>query len=105
MKFWLPPPSALVLMHELREDPEPELPELLLPDVARRLGLGQGFKRNSHPKIEIWRPGATGTEPLFPEDPMIRAVLTDQPLDIAHLRDVPPRVLVPTISQSWCVIF
>lgn len=64
------------LMHELRGVPEPALPELLARMSPVDLVLVEGFKRNPHPKIEVWR-AATGKTPLFPEDPQILAVASD----------------------------
>jgi molybdopterin-guanine dinucleotide biosynthesis protein B len=70
-------------VHELRDAPEPPLGELL-----RRLGpcdlvLVEGFKRERHPKLEVFRP-ALGKPPLFPDDPQIRAVITDAPIEGDH---------------------
>lgn len=67
------------LMHELRGAPEPTLPELAARLSPVDVVLVEGFKRNPHPKIEVWR-AATGKPPLFPEDAMIRAVASDGPV-------------------------
>ncbi|WP_439579197.1 molybdopterin-guanine dinucleotide biosynthesis protein B [Elioraea sp.] len=64
------------LMHELRGVPEPALPELLARMSPVDLVLVEGFKRNPHPKLEVWRAG-TGKAPLFPEDAHILAVASD----------------------------
>ena len=70
------------LMHELRNEAEPDLPELL-----RRLGpvdfvLVEGFKRTMQPKIEIHRKG--NNKPLLhPTDPSIVAIATDDPAPTA----------------------
>lgn len=66
------------LMHELRGVAEPALPELLARMSPVDLILVEGFKRNPHPKLEVWREG-TGKAPLFPEDPHILAVASDAP--------------------------
>ena len=65
------------LMHELRNEAEPSLADLL-----RRLGsvdlvLVEGFKRGDHPKIEIHR-RANGKPLLFPGDASIVALVSDE---------------------------
>jgi len=70
--------SRWALMHEIREAAEPSLAELLAHLSAVDLVLIEGFKRDSHPKIEVHR-AATGKPYLYPDDPFIRAVATDQP--------------------------
>lgn len=69
------------LMHELRGAEEYELAALLARMSPVDLVLVEGFKRDPHPKIEVWRPRATSTPPLFPQDGNIIAVATDQPFD------------------------
>lgn len=64
------------LMHELRGVPEPGLPELLARMSPVDLVLVEGFKRNPHPKLEVWR-AVTGKPPLYPEDPQILAIASD----------------------------
>ena len=66
-------------MHELRGAAEPSLAELVSRLAPVDLVLVEGFKRNPHPKLEVWRV-ATGKPPLFPEDAMIRAVASDGPV-------------------------
>ena len=64
------------LMHELRNEPEPELPALLERLAPCDLVLVEGFKKQTIPKIEIHRV-AVGTPLLFPDDPHIVALATD----------------------------
>lgn len=67
------------LMHELREEAEPELPELLARLSAVDLVLIEGFKRAAHPKIEVYR--AANDKPfLHPGDPSIVAIASDAPV-------------------------
>jgi molybdopterin-guanine dinucleotide biosynthesis protein B len=54
--------------------------------------LVEGFKRDQHAKIEVHR-DANNKPFLYPEDPHIRAVVTDAPnppasLPLAHLDDI-----------------
>ena len=64
------------LMHELRCQPEPELPDLLAHMTRVDLVLVEGFKRGPHPKIEIHR-SAIGKPLLHPNDPTIAAMAAD----------------------------
>jgi molybdopterin-guanine dinucleotide biosynthesis protein B len=72
-----------VQMHELGPDAEPTLGELLQRVSPCDLVLIEGFKRERHPKLEVFR-AAVGMAPLYPEDPQILAVATDAPLQGAH---------------------
>lgn len=66
------------LMHELRDDPEPPIPELISHMSDVDLLVIEGFKTYTHDKIEIHRP-SHGKPPLWPDDPNIVAVATDAP--------------------------
>ena len=75
------------LMHELRGDPEPELPALLAHMTGVDLVLVEGFKRGPHRKIEIHR-AALGKPLLHPTDPTIIAIAASPPLQ-APIPSVP----------------
>lgn len=75
------------LMHELRDETEPSLADLLRRLSPCDLVLVEGFKREGHPKLEIHRP-AVGKPVLHPGDPAICAVATDDATAIAHPRVV-----------------
>jgi molybdopterin-guanine dinucleotide biosynthesis protein B len=64
------------LMHELRDTPEPTLQALLVRMSQVDLVLVEGFKRERHPKIEIFR-AANAKPPLHPGDPSIVAIAAD----------------------------
>lgn len=66
------------MMTELRGAPEPNLNFLLSRLSPVDLVLVEGFKRGSHPKLEVHRT-ANGKPWLHPEDPAIRAVASDVP--------------------------
>jgi molybdopterin-guanine dinucleotide biosynthesis adapter protein len=70
------------LMHELRGAHEPTLCSLLVRLSEVDLVLVEGFKRDCHPKIEVFRSSA-GKEPLHPHDPNIRAIASDRPFHTA----------------------
>jgi molybdopterin-guanine dinucleotide biosynthesis protein B len=64
------------LMTELRDQAEPELPDLLARMDPVDIVLVEGFKRGAHPKIEVYRAGLD--HPLMaPGDPTIRAVASN----------------------------
>lgn len=64
------------LVHELRGEAEWGLPALLGKLSRVDLVLVEGFKREKHPKIEVFR-ADNGKPALHPDDPMIRAIATD----------------------------
>lgn len=70
------------LLHELRDEAEPELPELLARLSPVDLVLVEGFKAHPHPKIEVFRP-ALGRAPIWPGRDDIVAVACDAPLPVA----------------------
>jgi molybdopterin-guanine dinucleotide biosynthesis protein B len=79
------------LMHELRGAAEPQLPELLAKMSRVDLVVVEGFKREPHRKIEVYR--AANEKPLlFPDDPGIVGIATDTPVETtlptAHLDDI-----------------
>ena len=84
--------SRWALIHELRGSSEPSLGELLEKISPVDLVLVEGFKFESHPKIEVYRSGHGGA-PLYPNDPRVIAVVSDLPLlkvdrPVFHLDDI-----------------
>jgi len=69
-----------VLMHELRDEPEPSLHEQLLRFSPCDLVLVEGYKHAAIPKLEVHRP-ALGKPMLHPNDPNIVAVATDAAIE------------------------
>ena len=69
------------LMHELRDADEVPLEALLAKLAPVDLVLIEGYKRDRHPKIEAHR-AATGQPLIAPEDPTVRALASDEPLEI-----------------------
>jgi molybdopterin-guanine dinucleotide biosynthesis adapter protein len=72
-----------VQMHELADDAEPTLAELLQRVSPCDLILVEGYKREAHPKLEVYRE-QLGEPPLFAHDPRILAVATDSTLPDPH---------------------
>jgi molybdopterin-guanine dinucleotide biosynthesis adapter protein len=73
-----------VQMHEIGDGAEATLPELLAKVSPCDLVLVEGFKTERYPKIEIFR-ASLGKTPLYPRDPLIVALATDQPLSAAAI--------------------
>lgn len=73
--------NRFALMHELREEDEPRLEDLLTKLAPVDLILVEGYKRDAHPKVEAHRQ-ETGNPLIAPDDPTIRAVASDTPLDL-----------------------
>ncbi len=67
------------LMHELRDETEPTLVELVSRLGPTDLVLVEGFKRDAHPKLEVHRPHL-GKPLMQPGDPAIIAIASDAPL-------------------------
>ncbi|MEZ5741952.1 MAG: molybdopterin-guanine dinucleotide biosynthesis protein B [Burkholderiaceae bacterium] len=69
-----------VLMHELRDEAEPDLAEQLRRFSPCDLILVEGYKRAAIPKLEVYRP-ALGKPPLWTDDGNIVGVAADAPVD------------------------
>ena len=68
------------LLHELGDGPEPAMSELLAKLAPSDLVLVEGYKRDTHSKIEVFRTAA-GHSLIQPDDPTVHAVATDAALD------------------------
>jgi molybdopterin-guanine dinucleotide biosynthesis protein B len=73
--------NRFALMHELRDEAEPTLEELLSKLMPVDLVLVEGYKRDRHPKVEAFR-AETGNDLIALGDPTIRAVASDTPMDL-----------------------
>ena len=78
------------LVHELRDEAEPCLADLLRRLSRVDLVIVEGFKAEAHPKIEVHR-AANGKPFLFPDIPNVRAIAADGPV---------PRPPVPVIDLN-----
>jgi molybdopterin-guanine dinucleotide biosynthesis adapter protein len=67
------------IVHELGDEPEPPLADVLQKLSPVDLVIVEGFKRHAHPKLEVYR-GCVGKPLLHPDDDCIVAVATDAPL-------------------------
>jgi molybdopterin-guanine dinucleotide biosynthesis protein B len=72
------------ILHELREEPEWDLADLVGKMSTVDLVLVEGFKRDAFPKLEIHR-AANGKPLIHPEDAYIVAVASDSALPEAKV--------------------
>jgi len=72
------------ILHELRAEPEWDLPALVGKMSAVDLVLVEGYKRDPFPKLEIHR-AANGKPLIHPEDPHVVAIAADIPLPTAKV--------------------
>jgi molybdopterin-guanine dinucleotide biosynthesis adapter protein len=78
------------IMHELGQEPEPPLGEVLQKLSPVDLVIVEGFKRYSLPKLEVYR-AVVGKPLLHPDDDCIVAVATDAAL---------PQATVPVVMLA-----
>ena len=79
--------NRFALMHELRGAPELTLPELLVRLSPVDLVIIEGYKRDPHPKLEVFR-ASVGKPLIHPDDPHVVAIASDTPVPAARV----PRV-------------
>ena len=68
-----------MLVHELRDEDEPDLDDLLAHLAPVDLVIVEGFKRHRHPKIEVHR-AERATPLLAHDDNTILAIASDAPI-------------------------
>jgi molybdopterin-guanine dinucleotide biosynthesis protein B len=92
--------KRFAILHELRDQPEWDLPALLVKLSPVDLVLVEGFKRDRFPKLEIHRV-ANGKPLLHPDDPHIVAVASDQPLPQAKVPVVDLNDIEAIVDLLW----
>ena len=94
--------KRFALMHELRDEAEWPLADLLRKMSPVDLLIIEGFKRDNHPKIEVHR-AENGKPFLFPDDANIVAVASDaQPdtkLPLIHIDEI-ERIAATMIEKA-----
>ncbi len=94
------------LMHELRDEREPTLRELVAHLSPVDLVIVEGFKTESHPKLEVYR-STVGKPLLYPNDPNILGLASDaRPANVslrwADLDDIEAIAdLVDELARPW----
>ena len=87
------------LMHERREEPEPTLNELLGHLSPCDLVLIEGFKREPHEKIEVWR-SAVGKPLIAPEAEAFRIELPQMNRSVSAIRQPSPSAPASRAKQA-----
>jgi molybdopterin-guanine dinucleotide biosynthesis protein B len=72
------------ILHELREEVEWNLPDLVAKMSPADLVLVEGFKRDAFPKLEVHR-AANGKPLIHPDDPYVAAIASDIELPAAKV--------------------
>jgi molybdopterin-guanine dinucleotide biosynthesis protein B len=80
--------KRFAILHELRGEPEWDLPDLVAKISPVDLVLVEGYKRDPFPKLEVHR-AATAKPLIHPEDPHVVAVASDVAL---------PEVKLPVVG-------
>jgi molybdopterin-guanine dinucleotide biosynthesis protein B len=94
------------LMHELREEAEPTLANLVARLSPVDLVIVEGFKAETHPKLEVHR-SAVGKPLLYPNDRNILAIASDLkatkvPLPSVDIDDIEAIAdLVDRLARPW----
>ncbi|MBX3522634.1 MAG: molybdopterin-guanine dinucleotide biosynthesis protein B [Xanthobacteraceae bacterium] len=76
------------LVHELRDEPEPDLADIIPMLAPVDLLIVEGFKRHRHPKLEIYRP-EVGKPLLHPDDDYIVAITSNAEVPEAKVPVIP----------------
>ncbi|MBX3512198.1 MAG: molybdopterin-guanine dinucleotide biosynthesis protein B [Xanthobacteraceae bacterium] len=76
------------LVHELRDEPEPDLADIIPMLASVDLLIVEGFKRHRHPKLEIYRP-EVGKPLLHPDDDYIVAITSNAEVPEAKVPVIP----------------
>lgn len=92
-------PQRLALLREFDTPGMPGIHELLAELSPAHWVLVEGWKHADLPKIEVWR-AALGQAPLYPDDPFVTAVATD---DAAALPVSTARPVLPMAAPAEVV--
>jgi molybdopterin-guanine dinucleotide biosynthesis adapter protein len=75
-------------IHELRGETEPNLPQIFARMTPVDLVIVEGFKRERHPKLEVYR-AELGKPLLHPDDDWIVALASDRPVPDSRVPVIP----------------
>jgi molybdopterin-guanine dinucleotide biosynthesis protein B len=73
-------PGKMAIMKKIESEPTREDLEQAAGDVD--LIISEGFKASAQNKIEVFRQGVSGEQPLCVNDPAYLALVTDKPFDV-----------------------
>src|SRR5712692_1724809 len=91
--------NRFALMHELRGASELMLPQLLAKLSPVDLVLVEGYKREPHPKLEVFR-ASVGKPLIHPDDPYVVAIASDGPVPQARV----PRVDIDDLAAIIAIL-
>lgn len=74
-------PGKLALMKDSEHDPTPDELAAMLPDAE--IIIHEGFKKSAQNKIEVFRQGISGEQPLCVNDPSYIALVSDTRFDVS----------------------
>ncbi|WP_343315277.1 molybdopterin-guanine dinucleotide biosynthesis protein B [Brucella sp. BE17] len=87
------------IMHENLDQPEPTLQEIVARLSPCDLVLVEGYKRESHKKLELRRTGGHDGPPLAADDPAIVAIASDYPSDYPQAECTLPTFSIDAIEE------
>jgi molybdopterin-guanine dinucleotide biosynthesis protein B len=73
-------PDKIALMKNIRQELSSQELEKMVPDAD--IVIHEGFKRTAVNKIEVFRHGVSGSQPLCMEDASFLALVSDKPFDV-----------------------
>ena len=73
-------PERMALMKKIEREPAPQEVEKMVPDAD--IIIHEGFKKSAVNKIEVFRHGVSGSQPLCMGDASFLALVSDKPFDV-----------------------
>jgi molybdopterin-guanine dinucleotide biosynthesis protein B len=73
-------PDRIALMKTIKQELSPQELEKMVPDAD--IVIHEGFKKAAVNKIEVFRHGVSGSQPLCMEDASFLALVSDRPFDV-----------------------
>lgn len=73
-------PDRMALMKNLKQEPSQQELEKMVPDAD--IIIHEGFKKAAVNKIEVFRHGISGVQPLCMNDDSYLALISDKPFDV-----------------------
>jgi molybdopterin-guanine dinucleotide biosynthesis protein B len=74
-------PDRMALMKKIKQEPSPQELEKMVPDAD--IVIHEGFKKAAVNKIEVFRHGISGDQPLCMNDASYLALVSDKPFDVS----------------------
>jgi molybdopterin-guanine dinucleotide biosynthesis protein B len=74
-------PDRMALMKKIKQEPSPQELEKMVPDAD--IIIHEGFKKAAVNKIEVFRHGISGDQPLCMNNASYLALVSDKPFDVS----------------------